>query len=689
MSEQSRYDADDILHHSRWALFRAPFGAVESGSAVVLRLSLSERLHRAFCLLCATVDGAEHVYEMTRVESESRRGRLLYEAVLKLPEGFTGTAWYYFIVNDHESLTYCGSGGFGGRGVVSAALPGLFQITVYKAGYTTPDWFKKGVLYQIFVDRFARGEGLGGLDRTAEREAMGRDTFKHADWDDMPLYQPVYGRKYYEPCDFFGGDLRGVINKLDYLASLGVGCIYLNPIFEAHSNHKYDTGDYLRVDPMYGDDETLRELCAEAKKRGISVMLDGVFSHTGADSVYFNRYGRYPSEGAYQSPVSPYFDWYTFFSYPDGYKSWWGFEALPEVREDEPSYREYILTGADSVVAHWLRRGVAGWRLDVADELPDDFIALMRSVLKREDPDAVLLGEVWEDASHKRSMNTDRQYVMGDELDSVMNYPQRGIIMGFLLGRLGAKDAADQLHALRENYPAEFYNACMNLLGSHDMPRVLSLLGGAPDKDAELSRDAQAQFSLTSDQVALGVARFKLASLLQFALPGVPCIYYGDEAGMTGLMDPFNRATFPWGGENQETLGWHRALAAHRKELWVNARCVLAPFGDDVLAVIRFEKVPVVALVNRSTTWTRVVRLPLCESDGNPPEGPDAEALCAFEVDGRYEDLLGGEGARCVNRTFSAVLPPLRAALFVRKENADYTESNSHAGAFPAPSKNA
>lgn len=674
MSERVKYTADDIFHHSRLSRCRTPFGAVKTGSLVVLRVDVSEQLKDAFCLVSVTYDGMERTIEMNRAVAVD--GRSCFETQLQLPRAYTGTAWYYFIINDGKQLTYCGNGGMAGRGVVTDTLPQPYQITVYDADYKTPDWFKQGILYQIFVDRFSRGGENGGLARTAERIKMGRDTTIHANWNDMPVYQPAYGRKDYEPCDFFGGDLLGIVGKLDYLASLGVGCIYLNPVFEANSNHKYDTGDYMRIDPMYGDDEIFKELCAEAKKRGISIMLDGVFSHTGADSRYFNRYGRYSSKGAYQSPESPYYGWYDFTRYPDAYRCWWGFESLPEVQENAPTYRQFILTCEDSVIKHWMRMGIKGWRLDVADELPDDFIALMRSVIKEQDEEAVLLGEVWEDASNKKSMGVDRQYVMGKELDSVMNYPQRGIIIGFLLNRLGAFSATMQLNALRENYPPEFYEACMNLLSTHDMPRVLSLLGGAPDKDAGLSREQQALFSLTEEQHKNGLARLKLATLLQFALPGVPCIYYGDEAGLLGLMDPFNRATYPWGKEHLETLHWHKMLSSLRKEAFFAGRTVLLSSGEDVLCVVRFddEGKAVIALVNRSLSWTRMARLELggCGSTANipaclPVEGPDADALSAIEVDGRYKDLLGSDlMAQCVDRVFSVVLPPLCAALFAR-----------------------
>lgn len=319
-------------------------------------------------------------------------------------------------------------------------------------------------------------------------------------------------------------------------------------------------------------------------------MLDGVFSHTGDDSLYFNRYGRYESVGAAQSTDSLYYPWYSFTHYPDQYQCWWNFPSLPEVKEMEPSYQTFVATGEDSVVRHWQRAGAAGWRLDVADELPDEFIALLRREVKRDNPDAVLLGEVWEDASQKFSMGHLRSYVNGAELDSVMNYPLRDALLRFLSGKSSAQDCVSALAALRENYPAPFYYACLNLLSTHDVPRALTLLGGGPDKDSGLTREEQSRFSLQPLALGRAKARMKLAFALLFCLPGVPCIYYGDEAGMQGCMDPFNRAPFPWGHEDTALQSCVATWARMRKKhdaLKTGCVAFLAPH-EDVLLVLRF-----------------------------------------------------------------------------------------------------
>ena len=248
------------------------------------------------------------------------------------------------------------------------------------------------------------------------------------DWGGQPYWRPNE-RGEVTNSDYFGGTLRGIEEKLPYLKSLHVTCLYLNPIFEAHSNHRYNTADYTKIDPVLGTEEDFQSLCAAAGRLGIRVMLDGVFSHTGSDSVYFNRQGRYPQPGAYQSQQSPYFSWYHFISWPEKYHSWWGFETLPEVEETDNNYNKYI-NGRQGVVRKWLKKGASGWRLDVADELPDSFLDQLTEAAKEEKPDAVVLGEVWEDATTKESYGSRRRYLLGRQLDSVMNYPFRNAVFG-------------------------------------------------------------------------------------------------------------------------------------------------------------------------------------------------------------------------------------------------------------------
>ena len=408
-------------------------------------------------------------------------------------------------------------------------------------------------MYQIFPDRFYNS----GTPKTG----IYPDKKLHKKWNLIPDWKPDKNGLITNS-DFFGGDLIGIKEKLPYLKSLGVTCIYLNPIFEAYSNHRYDTGDYEKIDPVLGNEEDFRELCEEAKKLGIYIINDGVFSHTGSDSKYFNREGRYPENGAYNSTSSPYYTWYKFIEWPNIYNSWWGFNTLPEVEELSDSFNEYI-NGENGIIRKWIKAGNSGWRLDVADELPDEFIRNIREAVKAEDPEALLLGEVWEDASNKESYGSRREFLYGLELDSVMNYPFRDAILGFL-------DCGDGRHMLEivlnviENYPRPVLRSLMNLLGTHDTERVITLLAG--ERQNGRGREWQAATKLSPEQREYGLRRMRIASGILYTLPGVPCIYYGDEVGVEGYRDPFNRRTFPWGNEDKELLEWYKALGRMRGE---------------------------------------------------------------------------------------------------------------------------
>ncbi|MDR2162920.1 MAG: hypothetical protein LBO70_03125, partial [Clostridiales Family XIII bacterium] len=292
-----------------------------------------------------------------------------------------------------------------------------------------------------------------------------------------------------------------------------------------------------------------------------------VFSHTGDDSVYFNKYGRYGGLGAYQSQESPYYGWYTFLEYPERYRCWWGFDTLPEVNEERQDWIDFVIEGEGSVFNTWVRRGAAGFRLDVADELPDDTIERMRRALKAADPEAFLLGEVWEDATTKQSYNVGRRYALGGGLDSVMNYPFANYTAGFLLGRIDAFAYMRFLVSQSQNYPKEMYYALMNLLSSHDIARIRTVLAGGVDGKG-MSREEQAGFTVSAEDDARGEALVRCAAALQYSLPGIPVIYYGDEAGLHGLLDPFNRGTLPvevFGDASDDSLaGWYRSLGALR-----------------------------------------------------------------------------------------------------------------------------
>ena len=422
-----------------------------------------------------------------------------------------------------------------------------WQITCYPEDFRPPEDFQGAVLYQIFPDRFYRE---GTCDLTGKLEPY----WVHDNWEDTPHYLPNEHGEILNN-DFFGGNLKGIEAKLPYLKSLGVDGIYLNPVCMAFSNHRYDTADYKRVDPMLGTEEDLAHLCQAAHQLGIKVILDGVFSHTGSDSVYFDAKGLF-GHGAVSDPNSPYRNWYDFQHYPDQYTSWWGITTLPCVNELNDDYLDFIIRGEDSVLAHWLSLGIDGIRLDVADELPDAFIAAFRQRLKQIKPDAWLLGEVWEDASNKVSYGVRRKYFSAGELDSVMNYPFRNAILSFLAGH-GGDQFRRQIMTIVEHYPPGVLHGVMNSLSTHDTPRILTTLGDSFSG----SKGEKAGRFLSPDARALALSREKVAALLQFTLPGTPCIYYGDEAGMEGFEDPFNRRCYPWGKEDSDLLEFYRALS--------------------------------------------------------------------------------------------------------------------------------
>lgn len=551
-----------IFHDSHSSAFRSPFGAVPCHTKLSLALEIISTVAIQKVVLRLWKQNQQEERILMQLQ-ETKGTKNIYRATIT-DSGRQGLLWYFFIIVQNGETYYYGNNqrNLGGVGQIYDHEPPSYQVTVYQEDAVTPHWYKGSVMYQIFVDRFCNGYDEGKILNLKKHCVV------YPDWNAIPQYckDPVTGKTV---CyDVFGGNLLGVIKKLPYLKELGISVIYLNPIFEAASNHKYDTGDYKKIDPMFGDNELFRELCAKAKEMGISIILDGVFSHTGSDSIYFNREGNYQSLGAYQSKDSPYYSWYRFTNFPQEYDCWWGIDTLPNVNEMAPSYQDFIITGEDSVIKYWMKQGAKGWRLDVVDELPGEFVKKIRSVMKRLDPDSVLIGEVWEDASNKASYGQIREYLLGEELDSVMNYPFRSTWLDFLVGKSDARGTHLRLMSLYENYPLQHFYSNMNLIGSHDEVRALTILSGAPP-EANLSNEEKVNFKLSEEQQRLGIARLKLLVLIQMTFPGVPCIYYGDEAGLAGYRDPLNRATFPWGKENQEILQWYKKVIALRNSYTV------------------------------------------------------------------------------------------------------------------------
>ena len=564
-----------LLHDSHNEFYRTPSGPAPAGSNVLIRLHCDE----ATSVVLRTWMTEELCYTMLPTAEH------VWEVAIPLPTT-PGLFWYYFLIyrKDGRTIRYGNQPDkLGGVGVAyDHGEPESFQITLYDPAYKTPEAFHGANIYQIFPDRFRHAPTKAVDDR--------KDRYVHKNWDEELLgVGDLRGGKYQE-LDFYGGTLTGIQEKLPYLKDMGIDIIYLNPIFRARSNHRYDTGDYTQVDPLCGTNTEFTELCEAAKKVGIRVMLDGVFSHTGEDSVYFNHFGHYPTLGAYQGQSSPYYDWYTFNHYPEDYKAWWGILSLPELRKDNPEYQKFMFQPHEGVVPRWIEAGSCGWRLDVADELPVDFLRKLRAAAKAADPEAVVLGEVWEDASNKVAYGETRCYCTGDTLDSVMNYPVREAILNFVMGKTSASTFVRLIHHQEEVYPAQFRYALMNLVGSHDRYRALNILAGRECQ--ELSKADQQHVHLNVEEYELAVRRYKLCIDLLCALPGCATVYYGDEVGLTGCHDPWNRRAFPWGREDKSLQKYVANKLRHRQEsdLLRLGYCDIEAPDDDTLLITRRMK---------------------------------------------------------------------------------------------------
>lgn len=590
-----------LYHNSQQMAYRNPFGAVTLGTKIELGLLIlgAAKVMGVNLCLYSGEDGARKI--AMNLEHSTNRGTL-YKVVIEAPHK-PQLLWYSFEVCLPNQCVYYGNreDQLGGEGkVYMTGNPPCFQITVYKERLV-PEWYKNAIAYQIFPDRFCRGSDF--VLRTAnsmKEERKGLHHILRQEWDDKPEYKKNEKGEVTH-WDFFGGTLKGIEEKLDYLEQLGVSVIYLNPIFEASSNHRYDTADYMKIDKRLGDDEAFRSLAKKAEEKGISIILDGVFNHSGNDSVYFDQFKNY-GDGAYDNVTSKYASWYRFTNKEHtDYDCWWGTRDLPNFDKESKAYQDFIYGGTDSVIKHWLRLGAKGWRLDVADELTDRFIAGIKQAILEEQEDGILLGEVWEDASNKVSYGNLRSYLLGDELDSVMNYPLRDILIGYLKGAYSVATAVRRLMSLYENYPRENFYAAFNMIGSHDRVRILSLLG--KEMEAEHVRDdSGTYFHLSDEERYIAKKRLRLLVLMQMTHPGVPCIYYGDEAGMEGGADPYNRGTYPWEKENTEIKELYQTAIALRKEYDVFVDGSFEPFsiGEDVYGYRRkSEKEHMIVLMNR------------------------------------------------------------------------------------------
>lgn len=539
---------EDCIFNSMDPAYRNPFGAVSTGTTVDFTIHIPLDLVYATATLVLYDDGMERRIPLEY--QQTKNNLIFYHTCFTFDQ--PGVFFYYFHINRGQE-NYWVKRGETGKGYLSQSGQGSdYQITVYQKGFQTPDEVKGGLFYQIFPDRFySSGENI---------ENAPDDRILRSDWGGMPYFLPNEQGEILNN-DYFCGDLKGIEQKLNYLESLGVTILYLNPIFEAHSNHRYNTANYLKIDPLLGTEQDFSHLCAEAKKHGIKIILDGVFSHTGSDSIYFNKENRYDTLGAFNSMNSPYFKWFHFIKYPDVYQSWWGFSTLPELNKHDPDYIEFIC-GKNGVLRHWLRLGTSGFRLDVADELPDEFIQKVREAVKAEGEENLLIGEVWEDASNKIAYGIRRKYFQGKELDSVMNYPFKNAILDFVKDQ-DKQSFFNKISIIVENYPPQCLHTAMNSISTHDTERAITVIAG--ESCCGKGREWQSHHQLTISQYRDGINKLKVAMTLQYFLPGIPCLYYGDEAGLQGYKDPFNRGCYPWGQENKALISYCQRLGTLRK----------------------------------------------------------------------------------------------------------------------------
>jgi glycosidase len=553
-----------LLFNSRDEKFKFPFGAVPSKCELRFTFPVSQSVNVENIFMIVRKEGEES-FTIKLPYHGSDNGYNYFECQPIFDE--FGIYWYRFEIRLFSRNTiYAGNDGYG-KAITGEWLP-EWQLTVYDKSYTTPDWLKGGLIYHIFPDRFARVEDgmkpkFGYLKSWSEEVGI-------RDADGM------FDAKY-----FFGGNIKGIMSRLDYLQDLAVTAIYFSPIFESSSNHRYDTADYTKIDSLFGTEEEFKTLIEECNKREISIILDGVFNHTGADSIYFNRFEHYPSLGAYQSKESPYYEWFSFNKFPEHYTCWWGISDVPTVSRMAIDFQD-LIAGDMGLIEKWTQLGVKGWRLDAVDEISPKFVKNIRKKLKSTEKSAVLIGEVWEDASTKESHGEKREYLFGFELDGVMNYPFRTAILEYIPS-CNSNKFIHAVMSIAENYPYEALNISMTLIGSHDTIRVLNALSGVVAPKIEKDR---LKYRLNYDEYALGKVLLKLAVVLQYFLPGVPTVYYGDECGIQGFEDPINHRPLPKEGDG-EILRHYQKLGAIWKKYCMNFKGGFELFALDASIKIR------------------------------------------------------------------------------------------------------
>jgi len=642
-----RFDSRAVAH-------KQPFGATAPGTPLQFSVSALPGVNKLTLVVeKRRMEGNQEVLEYSEVarlpmQKAASNGKERWTARFT-PDAISIYGYYfvaeiggasYVLHNNRDPVFWTREKGSGGTAAVdnlpsSSTALRRFRQTVFDPAFKVPEWAPDIVYYYIFPDRFRNGN-------TANDPRPGTTKFHdhtvelHRNWNDKP-WRPGSGDgsdAHYNN-DFFGGDLEGIIQKLDYIRDLGANTIYMTPIFQAASNHKYDTADYKAIDPAFGSNADFERLTAEAAKRGIRVIPDASLNHTGADSVYFNRFGNHSTQGAFQNGKinhqSPFASWYTFDAKQTDpnkqYKGWVDVMDLPELNKASDGWRNYAFRDKDSVIKTWLDKGSAGWRMDVAPWVPDDFWREWRTHLKAHKPDALTVAETWFDAS---------KYFLGDMFDSTMNYIFRNTVLEYAAGGDAAK-LYPNIELMREAYPPQAFYALMNLLSSHDQARALHQFGWH-----EGITDAK--------KIAEAKQRLKLAVLFQMTFPGAPTVYYGDEVAVTGGDDPYNRATYPWadqgGKPDTEMLDTFKRIIALRNQHAVLRRGTIdAPLHLDAHSIVLLrqlgKEVAITATNNSTQAQTVTVRL---------PQGLQLN---------RLSPAWGGADVRAKDGTVTLVLPAL------------------------------
>ena len=529
----------------------SPTCAIDAGTEAKIRLEIPRRLGAVGAECCFFDEYISKTLGLVRgelIKAHKDREEYIFDisSLAKAPALF----FFYFKIK-----TACGDI-FVKKGVkpyfsYNEQYGEMFQITVSDFAHPAPDSMLGGIIYHIFVDRFRRG---------GEVEIPEGARLVFGEWENIPEF-PEYPGAPLKNNTFYGGTLFGIIEKLDYLKTLGVSAIYLSPIFSSVSNHKYDTADYMTVDEMFGGEEALGALICACEEKDIKIILDGVFNHTGDDSIYFNKYSRFSSLGAYNSTSSPYYPWYQFKNHPDEYVCWWDIPILPRINPDIPECGEFI-AGSGGVIEKYRNLGIYGFRLDVADELSDEFLSKIKSKLS-EGGENILYGEVWEDASSKIAYGKRKKYYLGRELDGVMNYPVRVGLIDYIVNKSESK-LYYALNTVLYNTPKRIRDLQMNLIGSHDTPRALSALSGVSSEGK--TNEELCYFRLSAEDYERAKARLMSAYTILATIPGIPSVFYGDEAGLEGYSDPFCRMPYPWGKEDFELLDHYKLIGKIRRE---------------------------------------------------------------------------------------------------------------------------